>query len=58
MSCDTSLSGNVANYLNAGVSAKIDLRFAGTNHTVAFSANTDRLVDQLANELADAVTGF
>lgn len=44
-------SGNVANYINVGMSASVDLHFAGTNHTFGFTANTGNLVEELTGGL-------
>lgn len=49
------LSGNVSNYVNAGVAAKVDFSFAGGNRSFTFAASTEDLVEQLANDLVDAI---
>ncbi|MEO9935333.1 hypothetical protein [Rhodopirellula bahusiensis] len=52
------LSGNVSNYVSAGVHAEIDFSFNGYNQTIGLSLNTDRLVQDLTKKLAGSVLGF
>ncbi|KLU01602.1 hypothetical protein RISK_006318 [Rhodopirellula islandica] len=52
------LSGNVSNYVSAGVHAEIDFSFNGYNQTIGLSLNTDRLVQDLTKKLAGSALGF
>lgn len=52
------LSGNVSNYVSAGVHAEIDFSFNGYNQTIGLSLNTDRLVQDLTKKLAGSTLGF
>lgn len=49
------LSGDVSNYVKAGVAAKIDFSFAGGNRSLTLRASTEELVDQLTKELMTAL---
>ena len=49
------ISGDLANYVNAGVSVSIDTVFAGRKRSFSMSASTEGLVDQVGKEMLAAI---